>query len=101
MRGFLKKFENTFAAAAFAEGGEFEIAREILTENKSLNKKMKSLKNVIEITIDDLTSMAIAFAEAGESEMAVTLLKEAENKLEEVKRSHEKDLKNLILTPQN
>lgn len=90
MKGFLKKFEDTFAAAAFAEAGEFETAREILTENKSLNKKMKSLKHGIEITIDDLTSMAITFAEAGEHEKALEILREAEHRLDEIKKNFRK-----------
>ena len=34
MKKFLKTFENTMAAAAFAEAGEFETAREMLRENR-------------------------------------------------------------------
>lgn len=34
MKGIFKKLENTMAAAAFAEAGEVETAREILNENK-------------------------------------------------------------------
>ena len=90
MKGFFKKFEDAMAAVAFAEAGEFETAREILTENKSLNKKMKSLKHGIEITIDDLTSMAITFAEAGEHEKALEILREAEDRLDGIKKNFKK-----------
>lgn len=32
MKKFLKKIENVYAAAAFAEAGEFDTAREIMME---------------------------------------------------------------------
>jgi hypothetical protein len=34
MKRFMKKLENVFAAAAFAEAGEFDTARDILREDK-------------------------------------------------------------------
>jgi hypothetical protein len=34
MKGLIKKMENLFAAAAFAEAGEFDTARDILREDK-------------------------------------------------------------------
>jgi len=34
MKKLLKKFETTMMAAAFAEAGEFETAREIMNEDK-------------------------------------------------------------------
>jgi hypothetical protein len=34
MKGLMKKIENMFVAATFAEAGEFETARDILRENK-------------------------------------------------------------------
>jgi hypothetical protein len=34
MKGLMKSLENMFAAAAFAEAGEFETAKYILSENK-------------------------------------------------------------------
>ena len=36
MKNFFKNFENTMAAAAFAEAGEFETAREIQKENRRI-----------------------------------------------------------------
>ena len=36
MKKFLKTFENTMAAVAFAEAGEFETAREMLKENRRI-----------------------------------------------------------------
>lgn len=35
---FLRKLENVFAAAAFAEEGEVETAREILKENEQMDE---------------------------------------------------------------
>jgi hypothetical protein len=34
MKGLIKKFEATMAAAAFAEEGEFETARQIMKEDQ-------------------------------------------------------------------
>jgi hypothetical protein len=34
MKTFLKKFERAMAAASFAEEGEFEIARQIMNEER-------------------------------------------------------------------
>ena len=38
MKTILKKLETTFAAAAFAEEGEFETARQIMNEKDELRK---------------------------------------------------------------
>jgi hypothetical protein len=38
MIGLIKKIENLFAAAAFAEAGEFETARDILREDERLQQ---------------------------------------------------------------
>jgi len=38
MKTLLRKLETTFAAAAFAEAGEFETARQIMSEEKQLRK---------------------------------------------------------------
>jgi thioredoxin-like negative regulator of GroEL len=39
MKGFSKKFEQIFMAAAFAEAGEFETAREIMREQPRDQKR--------------------------------------------------------------
>ncbi|RJQ51360.1 MAG: hypothetical protein C4526_10265 [Nitrospiraceae bacterium] len=39
MKKFLKKLETVYAAAAFAEAGEFETAREMLKEEKRIKKR--------------------------------------------------------------
>jgi hypothetical protein len=39
MKDLLKKLEDTFAAAAFAEAGEFEVAREMLVQDDSDKSK--------------------------------------------------------------
>ncbi|MBI5408314.1 MAG: hypothetical protein HZA14_03005 [Nitrospirae bacterium] len=41
MKGLFKKLEDIYAAAAFAEEGEFEAAREILRERKSADKQLR------------------------------------------------------------
>jgi len=38
MKGLMKRLENVFVAATFAEAGEFETAREILREDKRPQK---------------------------------------------------------------
>ena len=38
MKGLMKRVENMFVAATFAEAGEFETARDILREDKRLQK---------------------------------------------------------------
>jgi hypothetical protein len=39
MKKLIKKVENIYAAIAFAEAGEAETAREILRENKEVQKR--------------------------------------------------------------
>jgi len=92
MKGFSKKFEDAMAAVAFAEAGEFETAREIMREEAPLAEKIKFLKREVDITIDDLTSMAITFAEAGEHEKAVEIMEEVEKRLDEIKNDVSKYL---------
>jgi hypothetical protein len=41
MKKLVKKLENIFAAAAFAEAGEIESAREMLRERKSEDKHLR------------------------------------------------------------
>lgn len=40
MKDFLKQFEEVMASAAFAEAGEFESARQMLSRDKTSNKKV-------------------------------------------------------------
>jgi hypothetical protein len=68
MKKFLKKMENTYAAAAFGEAGEFDAAREILGDVKS--EKRGRLSKF------DRLMMAVTFAEAGEHDTARELMKE-------------------------
>jgi len=39
MKKLLKKLEDIYAAVAFAEAGEFETAREIMREDKRVQKR--------------------------------------------------------------
>lgn len=95
----MKRLVDIFAAVSFAEEGEFETAREFLAGENILFNKIKELQHKVDLTVDDLISMAITFAEAGEHEKAVEILMEAENKLENVKREFQKGLKGITLTP--
>ena len=85
MKKFIQKIENSFAAVAFAEEGEFETAREILNDDVSITGNVKKLKNDVDVTVDNLTAMAIAFAEEGESEIAREILQEIETRLNTAK----------------
>jgi hypothetical protein len=40
MKNFLKQFEEVMASAAFAEAGEFDTARQMLSRDKTSNKKV-------------------------------------------------------------
>jgi hypothetical protein len=41
MKRLVKKLENIYAAAAYAEAGEFESAREMLRERKSEDSQLR------------------------------------------------------------
>lgn len=98
MKGLIKRLEDIFSAVAFAEEGEFETARRIIGVEKPLFKKIKDLQHKVDLTVDDLISIAVTYAETGEHEKAVEILMEVEDRLVEVKRTHQKDIK--ILTPE-
>ena len=85
MKKFLQKIENSFAAVAFAEEGEFETAREMLNDDPPITGNVKKLKNDVDVTIDNLTAMAITFAEDGETEIAREILREIETRLKTAK----------------
>ncbi len=92
MKGFFKKFEDTMAAIAFAEAGEFETAKEILKEKQSSDNQIQHLRCGAVRTINNLTSMAMLFEKAGKHEIAVEILQEAENMLREIKKNYQKFL---------
>ena len=95
MKGLLRKFEDAMAAVAFAEAGEFETAREIITEKQSAPHELQYLKCGAAEAISSLTAMAITFAEAGEHEAAIEILQEAEDMLDEMKEKYRR----IIITP--
>ncbi|MBI4687531.1 MAG: hypothetical protein HY756_07095 [Nitrospirae bacterium] len=97
MKYLMKRLENLFTAAAFAEEGEYKTAREIVNEKLS---PIEELKQKVHLTIDDLTSMATAFAEAGEHEKAVEIMKEAGMRIEEVKTDLQRGIKGIALAPE-
>ncbi len=85
MKRLIKDFEDSMAAAAFAESGDFESARDILNEMKA-EKKVKVKDERIETIIEkhDRTEEAIVFAEAGEHEYARELIKRAEEERKKI-----------------
>lgn len=96
--GMLKRLENIYAAAAFAEAGEFDAAREMMQEGLPLVVKLHALKQRVGMTVDELTSMAIALAEAGESDDAIEIMQEIEKRLEDVKRGCKKTITGAVFS---
>jgi len=68
MKKMMKKMENTFAAAAFAEAGEHETAKQLLEE---VRPERRERLNWFERVM-----MAVTFAEAGEHETAREIMRE-------------------------
>ncbi|WP_456433036.1 hypothetical protein [Thermosulfuriphilus sp.] len=68
--GFLQRIFDSFGAAAFAEAGDHNGAREYLAEAGLLDKEPRGL------SVWDKTMAAAAFAEAGEFEMAREFLRQ-------------------------
>jgi hypothetical protein len=55
MKGFNEKWQRIFMAAAFAEEGEFETAREVLREKtKELKREMQSPRKTIRVSGPDI-----------------------------------------------
>lgn len=96
--GMLKRLENIYAAAAFAEAGEFDTAREIMQTGLPLVVKLQALKQKVGLTVDELTSMAIALAEAGESDAAIEIMQEIEKRLEDVKMGCKKTISGAVFS---
>lgn len=85
MNNITKKLEKMFSAAAFAEGGEFETAVDMMSETPGLARRIRAIKNEVDLSIANLTMMAVTFAEAGENERAAEIMMEVETKLEALK----------------
>ncbi len=82
MRRLLKDLEDSMAAAAFAEAGEFETARDIMNEMRLSKEEIKAVKVKDErvdslIKKHDRTEEAIVFAQAGEHEYARELIRKS------------------------
>ena len=80
MKRFIKNFEDSMAAVAFAESGDEKTARQIINEMEMRKEESKSIKvkdERVESLIEkhERTAEAIVFAEAGEHEYARELLK--------------------------
>lgn len=82
MRNFLNDFQDTMAAAAMAQEGDHNTAKEIMDEShhfRKMEKAVKVKKERVENMIEqhDRTEEAIVFAQAGEQTVAREILKEA------------------------
>jgi len=89
MKRLIKDFEDSMAAAAFAEAGEFSTARNILNEMKESKEEMKTVK-VTDERIDsfmkkhDRTEEAIVFAQAGVHEYARELIQKGQEERKKI-----------------
>ena len=72
MKKIMKKLENIYAAAAYAEAGEHETAKQIMEE---VRPEMRESLNWFERVM-----MAVTFAEAGEQETARDIMREGKRK---------------------
>lgn len=89
MKRFIKDFEDSMAAAAFAEAGEFKTARNILNEMGEAREEMKAVQVKDErieslMKKHDRTEEAIVFAQAGEHEYARELMKKTEEERKKI-----------------
>ncbi|MBI4842945.1 MAG: hypothetical protein HY809_01280 [Nitrospirae bacterium] len=94
MKSLAKKLENIFSAVAFAESGEFETAVRMIGEEPALIRRVQSIKNEVDLSITNLTMMALSFAEDGEYEKALEIMKEVEIRLEALKE----ELRNEVIS---
>ncbi len=89
MKRFLKDFEDSMAAAAFAQEGDHDSAMEIMSEmddesqgKKGIKVKDERVKSFIEK--HDRTEEAITFAQAGEQDYARELIKQDESERKKI-----------------
>ena len=80
VKRLIKDFEDSMAAAAFAEAGDFRTAENIMNEMTQTKKEMKAVSVKDErvetlIKRHDRTEEAIVFAQAGEHEYARELVR--------------------------
>ena len=64
----MKKMENTFAAAAFAEAGEHETAKQMMNSPRPEKRER--------VGMFERLMMAVTFAEANEHDTAVEIMRE-------------------------
>ncbi|NOZ25128.1 MAG: universal stress protein [Nitrospirae bacterium] len=89
MKRFIRNFEDSMAAVAFAESGDEKTARQIMSEmdtdgseRKSISVKDERVESLI--NKHDRTEEAIVFAEAGEHEYARELLKKDDSERKKI-----------------
>jgi predicted negative regulator of RcsB-dependent stress response len=68
MKSLIKKLENIYSAAAYAEAGEFDTAKQIMNE-------VRTEKRVRKISKLERVMMAITFAEANEHDTAIEIMR--------------------------
>ncbi len=89
MKRLIKDFEDSMAAAAFAEAGDFKTAQNILNEMKESKEEIKAVKVKDEriesfMKKHDRTEEAIVFAQAGEHEYARELIKKGQEERKKI-----------------
>ncbi|GBD99475.1 hypothetical protein BMS3Abin07_01512 [bacterium BMS3Abin07] len=89
MKKFLRDFEDSMAAAAFAQAGDIETAREIMSELEEIKKEIEALEvkdERVESLLEkhDRTEEAIVFAEAGESDYAREIIRKGEQERKKI-----------------
>ncbi len=68
MKNLIRKLENIYSAAAYAEAGEFDTAKQIMNE-------VRTEKRVRKISRLERVMMAITFAEANEHDTAIEIMR--------------------------
>ena len=68
MKSLIKKLENIYSAAAYAEAGEFDTAKQIMNE-------VRTEKRVRKVSRLERVMMAVTFAEAGEHDTAIEIMR--------------------------
>ncbi len=68
MKNLIKKLENIYSAAAYAEAGEYETAKQLMNEIRT-EKRVRKTGRLEKIM------MAITFAEANEHDTAIEIMR--------------------------
>lgn len=86
MKKLIKKLETIYAAVAYAEDGDKEMARKLMEEIRK-EKQPRKIGRVERIM------MAITFAEAGEEDIAIEIMRKGEEEQKEKRVRASKKIK--------